>query len=1273
MDSRDFSARPDIPAQQYSKASATTNSLLDASLGRGHEVPGLLHSNQAITMIASQKPPSHRDLCERASTADLLANNPSLASQTWINSANKLLDEGKNDYAHGELDTAFIKIQKGISIVLEVIPKHRDFNVNDIKYTLLRQKAKVAMDTVENLKRLIIFRSESWERSNSDLKLKQQSSSIPNSPTITKGFADSSRHLQIQQNYSSQTTKSSPFSPSDCNYLDSLDFKSGKRNYASITCKQLFDIIAGPFKSVLILDVRPKEEYILGHIAWKRPRSANSIIHGGVVNIEPEWLKSESVESDSFELFLNAFGSSILHSKLFEARNQYDIVVLLDASSFPVDSSSTPFQLADIICNFEFNKISKENLVMLQGGYTAWSDYVQLLPVPQSDWVEIGEGCGITEVDNTAMVDELGNQSKAPLQQSISSNNYPLAQRELLSTKDTPHLNLDANSLSKDHQKSPVPLPQHSSSSLNEPQVIRSVHEYVNQRGASSNFDHAVTSRNINQLNTSGIGMPPGKFKAIQDQYQEQKLGSTKPFSPPPVSSKYNVLQSTGSHLKADEPTLSQVPTRIPFGSIISNDTNQTSGLSGASQLSNTPPQSTNSNLGISIMCANASQRPLEKSSSQEGSSPNVPEYATYPAVSPYPRKSPNSTDTFYTEHPTTSMAQSSTMESELDFNTEMTDFIAAYPELSSPTREAPAIPAKPAALERMNLSRPRMPNTTFSPEESNTIPLATQQISPSSSSLLKPNPFSSIPSRQHLSPPSPPSTNYHSSMAHNVKAFNPELIGTTSFSTSPLMPKAPNTLAANNYSSTIITPKPTAMRRTSSSSPSTTADTQRVYHPLQAMNNNTLMNRLPLPNLRPPENVAHRFIPRNTPNTTLSDLNTLQIRASSTELGMAGLRNLGNTCFMNSIIQCLSGTTLLTRFFLTGTYRKFINRANPLGSKGTVVESYSALIQTIYRAQETVVVPSEFKSVISEVLPSFSGNDQHDSQEFLSALLDALHEDLNISRTGPEPTSKPMQMISRDGRSGTHVQADDDTEGIPDEVLLEKEWQLYCKRNKSIVVDTFQGLLKSRLRCLTCNKTSTTFNPFMYLSLPIPTKNRNGVKGGPVLLDDCLKLFVEEEILDGDNAWMCPRCKTRRRATKKLTIATLPVILLIHFKRFSFDGPFRNKVGTYVYFKPNDLNLSSYLMPSSTLSNTLLLNVNTYSYNLFAVSNHFGSLSGGHYTAQVKNEVLQQWYNFDDSKISSIDEKTIQSEAAYILFYVRSDTEGSCKKWWNMDPHSML
>ena len=153
-------------------------------------------------------------------------------------------------------------------------------------------------------------------------------------------------------------------------------------------------------------------------------------------------------------------------------------------------------------------------------------------------------------------------------------------------------------------------------------------------------------------------------------------------------------------------------------------------------------------------------------------------------------------------------------------------------------------------------------------------------------------------------------------------------------------------------------------------------------------------------------------------------------------------------------------------------------------------------------------------------MLPSFSGNDQHDSQEFLSALLDALHEDLNISRTGPEPTSKPMQMISRDGRSGTHVQADDDTEGIPDEVLLEKEWQLYCKRNKSIVVDTFQGLLKSRLRCLTCNKTSTTFNPFMYLSLPIPTKNRNGVKGGPVLLDDCLKLFVEEEILDGDNAW---------------------------------------------------------------------------------------------------------------------------------------------------------
>lgn len=94
----------------------------------------------------------------------------------------------------------------------------------------------------------------------------------------------------------------------------------------------------------------------------------------------------------------------------------------------------------------------------------------------------------------------------------------------------------------------------------------------------------------------------------------------------------------------------------------------------------------------------------------------------------------------------------------------------------------------------------------------------------------------------------------------------------------------------------------------------------------------------------------------------------------------------------------------------------------------------------------------------------------------------------------------------------------------------MEKEWLKYKQKNWSIIVDLFQGILRSQLKCLTCGKVtksndltfkvSTTFNPFMYLSLPIPKYNSSGKKGGPVYLEECIEKFTEEEILEGSDAW---------------------------------------------------------------------------------------------------------------------------------------------------------
>jgi ubiquitin carboxyl-terminal hydrolase 8 len=141
----------------------------------------------------------------------------------------------------------------------------------------------------------------------------------------------------------------------------------------------------------------------------------------------------------------------------------------------------------------------------------------------------------------------------------------------------------------------------------------------------------------------------------------------------------------------------------------------------------------------------------------------------------------------------------------------------------------------------------------------------------------------------------------------------------------------------------------------------------------------------------------------------------------------------------------------------MDGSYRRHISRNNPLSTKGRVAEVYSSLIRQLWSAEESVVVPIDFKSVMGELHHGFAGNEQHDSQEFLSFLLDQLHEDLNVAQR-PFPPNGP----------------DLDSENYDPREFLAMELKTYHARNWSIVVDMFQGTLQSRLQCLTCGKVKT-------------------------------------------------------------------------------------------------------------------------------------------------------------------------------------------------------
>ncbi|KAI8146873.1 hypothetical protein BJV82DRAFT_596797 [Fennellomyces sp. T-0311] len=379
---------------------------------------------------------------------------------------------------------------------------------------------------------------------------------------------------------------------------------------------------------------------------------------------------------------------------------------------------------------------------------------------------------------------------------------------------------------------------------------------------------------------------------------------------------------------------------------------------------------------------------------------------------------------------------------------------------------------------------------------------------------------------------------------------------------------------------------------------------------------------------LKMPHPVVDSRYARISSENSVSQLSTIQI-------GKTGLKNLGNTCFMSSIIQCLSGTTPLARYLLTGMYKQHVNKTNPLGTGGVLVQSLAELIRTMWSGNYNFISPVTFRQALVRFAPQFAGTEQQDSQEFLMFLLDGLHEDVNVVLERPRPKPEDPEEEAR-------------FERLPDWQASGIAWSRYLERNESIIVSLFQGQYRSRLMCLTCNQTSTTYNTFMSLSLPIPTKGANA----NVSLYKCLDAFVKEETLDGDDAWNCPKCKKLRRSTKTLTLSRLPVVLLIHLKRFSFEGPFRNKLETMVDCPTRTLDLSSYVPNSMIPPNT---ERPSFKYDLYGVSNHYGSLTGGHYTAAVRDGYQGDWHYFDDTRFSMCEENKVVTRAAYNLFYVRS------------------
>ena len=199
-------------------------------------------------------------------------------------------------------------------------------------------------------------------------------------------------------------------------------------------------------------------------------------------------------------------------------------------------------------------------------------------------------------------------------------------------------------------------------------------------------------------------------------------------------------------------------------------------------------------------------------------------------------------------------------------------------------------------------------------------------------------------------------------------------------------------------------------------------------------------------------------------------NLDEIPINEKENKHGLVGLNNLGNTCYMNTGLQCLSNCELLTKYILGKYYEKDINKTNPIGSQGEIIDKYAKLITHIWYGNKNCLYPLQFKQAFGKVYQAFNDFRQQDSQEFISYLLDILHEDLN------KVNNKP------------YIQEKDLSNDLSDEEIFKIKKELYMCRNQSFIADLIYGFYKSTVFCPNenCKNISKSFEPFSNISLSL-------------------------------------------------------------------------------------------------------------------------------------------------------------------------------------------
>jgi ubiquitin carboxyl-terminal hydrolase 22/27/51 len=377
------------------------------------------------------------------------------------------------------------------------------------------------------------------------------------------------------------------------------------------------------------------------------------------------------------------------------------------------------------------------------------------------------------------------------------------------------------------------------------------------------------------------------------------------------------------------------------------------------------------------------------------------------------------------------------------------------------------------------------------------------------------------------------------------------------------------------------------------------------------------------------------------------SDAYRKSIATKTPELiGLRGLNNLGNTCFMNCVLQSLCHNPLMRNYFLGMTkplkliekqqQQQFPAHLSDEQKFRSVDVELQRLMHEIYNGESRPYNPHCFLYTMWNVAGHLAGYQQQDAHEFLMAILGALS-------SSPHSTFQSNCVTS-----GSKQKSNNNTNNAV----------------ASNIVDlAFRGLLQSDVVCMSCHAVSTTCDPFLDVSLQLKTAESEELS----TLNDCLYRYTRKEAISG--VYVCEACKSKEQITKQLSFKSLPMVLCFHLKRFSHgDTTTTNtrskrrssdksmngkKISSAVAF---DMELDMHPYTSECMFHENTTDKETQKrelYSLFAVVQHKGSMDSGHYTSYVKHN--KHWYLCDDSMIYATKEEDVLNCQAYLLFYVRN------------------